>query len=206
MRKLINITGNHYGRLVVIKRSYIDKGKHIRWECLCECGKFVYIRAQSLKNGHTKSCGCLNTEKRLERITTHGLSSLPIYHVWKGMRQRCTNPKNNRYHRYGGRGIKICSEWENAEVFIKWALENGYKKGLTIERENNNGNYTPGNCCFVTIKINNQNSSNCKITKEISIKIKEDYKSGNMTQEEVAKKHGLTQQTVSKIIRGKIWN
>lgn len=205
MGTLIDITGNRYDRLIVIKRSHTDKDHFIRWECLCDCGKTTYSRAQSLKEGRIKSCGCLNNEKRSERVTTHGLSKIPIYHVWKGMRQRCSNPNNKRYHRYGGRGIKICPEWDSAEVFIKWALEHGYKKGLTIEREDNDGNYEPSNCCFVTVKINTQNSSSCIITKEISIKIKEEYKSGNMTQEELSKKYGLTLQSTSKVIKGITW-
>lgn len=205
MGTLIDITGNRYDRLIVIKRSYNDKDNFIRWECLCDCGKITYVRAQSLKERKVKSCGCLNNEKRSERVKIHGLSKTPIYFIWKGMRQRCYNPKNKRFHRYGGRGIKICEEWEDPKSFIKWALENGYKKGLTIERENNDSNYAPDNCCFVTTKINNQNSSNCTITKEIAIKIKDEYKSGNITQKELSKRYGITQQTISKIIRGKLW-
>jgi len=87
----------------------------------------------------------------------HGLSHTPIYHVWKTMRQRCFNPFHANYKHYGGRGITICNEWDSPTAFMRWAIANGYEPGLTIERVDNDKNYDPVNCVFVTQKINNSN-------------------------------------------------
>lgn len=89
---------------------------------------------------------------------THRLSNHPLYHCLAGMIQRCTNKKNAAYKYYGGRGILLCAEWRNNfEAFYLWAIDNGWEKGLTIDRINNDGNYEPGNCRWVTLKENMNN-------------------------------------------------
>ena len=94
----------------------------------------------------------------------HGLYQHPLYKIWSAIQQRCCNPKMIRYKDWGGRGIKLCGEWlHNPEMFIKWALENGYKKGLQIDRINNDGNYTPDNCRFVTPAENMHNKRDIKL-------------------------------------------
>lgn len=129
-------------------------------KCKCKCGNLIEVRLQSVKDSNTKSCGCLNIETRnkLKGITTHGLSKHPLYSLWQDIKNRCYNKKVNNYNDYGGRGIIVCKEWKNDfVVFYNWAINNGWGKGLEIDRKNNNGNYEPGNCRFGSSKANSNN-------------------------------------------------
>lgn len=151
---LIDITGNRYGKLTVI--GLAKSGKHTYWECKCDCGKEVTVRGDCLKDGNTKSCGCLNAESK---YIVHGQAHSKLYHLYYSILQRCYNPNNEQYFNYGGRGIVMCREWKDDYMaFDKWAKENGYTRGLSIDRINNNGNYEPGNCRWVTQKVQTRNT------------------------------------------------
>lgn len=206
MGKLIDISGQKFGRLIVIERSYIDNDNFIRWKCLCDCGNTYYARSYPLRTGSIKSCGCLEIENlKIINSGTHKLSKLPIYKVWKSMKARCYRKTDKRYYRYGGRGIIVCDEWlNNPEKFIEWAKNNGYSKGLSIDRINNDGNYSPDNCRFVSYVINNRNSSNTHLVESDIIKIKEIYNNG-IKQIDIACQFNITQPTVSKIVNNKSW-
>lgn len=146
----LHLEGERYGKLVVVEEAepiYSKTGKMIRrWKCRYDCGNITIVRHGDLRNGSTVSCGCYNYEKE-SAVKTHGYSRTKLGNVFEGMKQRCNNPKNKNYEKYGGRGIKICTEWLNdPKKFFDWAIKNGYKEGLSIDRIDVNGNYEPDNC------------------------------------------------------------
>ena len=165
MNKLYIESGNQYGRLTILKEiephiTYSGR-KSRRVLCRCDCGNEISVILNNLRRGNTNSCGCYQKEKIQEvgqSNITHGLSTHSLYDVWVNMKARCYNTKDTSYHNYGGRGITICSEWlENFKCFYDWAISNGYKKGLEIDRIDNDGDYTHTNCRFVTSQDNSLN-------------------------------------------------
>lgn len=154
--------GDKFGRLTIICKSnndYIDPkyGRHFpRWYCICDCGKEIDVRDDMLKSKKARSCGCLNRDIAKVVNTKHELCNTRIYSEYSNMRQRCCNINNPEYKNYGGRGIKICSEWldkENGFInFYNWSISNGYKDNLSIDRINVDGNYEPSNCRWIPKK------------------------------------------------------
>lgn len=145
-----DLSGNRYGRLLVKERTYTD-GKHSYWLCVCDCGNETVVCGDSLKRGATRSCGCLNSEVSSKSSMTHGMSNTRLYKSWLQMKYRCYNPNFNEFHRYGGRGIKVCDEWrDDFQSFYNWAILNGYSDDLTIDRIQTDGNYEPDNCQWLT--------------------------------------------------------
>ncbi|MSS07081.1 hypothetical protein FYJ38_00310 [Clostridium sp. WB02_MRS01] len=155
-----DLTGQKFGRLLVNgfdRKEVVDqKMHHYYWRCRCDCGKECIVEARLLKYGNTKSCGCL----RRETITKHGLTNTKLYNVWKGMKSRCYNHNHLHYDKYGGRGISICEDWLVFDNFYKWATSSGYQEGLSIDRENNSGNYCPDNCRWSNQIVQNNNKRN----------------------------------------------
>ena len=155
----IDMRGKRTGRLTIIEESKKRNNEgRICWICKCDCGKLVEVDGKSLRNGNTKSCGCLQKDRVRQSNKTHGLRKTRLYNIHADMRRRCDNPNRHAYQRYGGRGIKVCEEWmNNFQAFYDWAMSNGYKEGLQIDRIDNDGDYTPENCRWVTTKENNNN-------------------------------------------------
>ena len=160
MRKCRDLTGERFGRLVVIGAAPRSWDNRIMWRCLCDCGKETTVESYTLTSGHSKSCGCLLSDKTIARCTTHGETKTRLHRIWMQMRGRCNSPTNPSYKNYGGRGIKVCDEWNNYIAFATWAREYGYQDDLTIDRIDNDGNYEPTNCRWVDRKTQNRNKRN----------------------------------------------
>ena len=144
MPKKLDLTGQRFGRLVVLEEAP-KKNNKIVWYCKCNCGNEKIISSNNLRSGTTKSCGCLNIEKAKERQTKHGKRNTLTYKIWDGMIQRCYNKNNTEYFRYGGRGIKVCERWWDFENFYE-DMDKHWQKGLTLERIDNDDDYKPSNC------------------------------------------------------------
>ena len=155
MSKKLDLTGQKFNRLTVIKDVGRTKQKAVLWECQCECGKIKIVCAGDLKRGSVKSCGCLRSEVTTKRNITHGLYATRAYHSWYNMLQRCNNPKNRAYKNYGNRGITVCKRWANFENFFDDMGER--PDGLTIERRNNELGYFKENCSWATRTEQNKN-------------------------------------------------
>lgn len=159
--------GKKYGRLTIIEfMPSIRSGGQLKRMviALCECGKRKEFLLSSLTRNLTKSCGCYRLEELSKNKFKHGQSNSELYSVWAGMKRRCYNQNEISYKHYGARGISVCDEWvDNFQAFYSWAINNGYSKGLEIDREDNDGNYSPENCRWVTPLVNSRNRSISKI-------------------------------------------
>ncbi len=171
-------TGLKVGKLTVIERAPDKIGKDGQkrkmWKCRCDCGNETIVRDDSLNGIHTLSCGCYQKDRVRESAsesaknrTKYKPEELRIRNIWNLMKYRCENPEAPAYDNYGGRGIKICEEWSDNEVgyenFKAWAFKNGYDEALTIDRLNNDEDYSPHNCRWTdTINQNNNKRNNVR--------------------------------------------
>lgn len=189
-----DLTGKRYGRLMVLRRGedFISpKGnKQPGWICRCDCGNEIAVRGNGLTSGNTKSCGCLSRDAHSKQ---NGLSKSRLYNIWRGMKKRCYTVTDKAYPNYGGRGITICNEWrEEFLEFYKWAMSNGYKEKLSIDRIDNNGNYEPQNCRWVSDKSQNNNR---RINHFI------EYEGERFTLAEWETKTGIRQETIRRRLK-----
>ena len=157
MGKKIDLTGQPFGRLIVIREYGRDKNGHVLWLCKCECGREVVVSGDNLRSENTKSCGCLQRE----RSTTHGCTSEPWYPTYCAMMVRCGHFKGGsecNLRNYRDRGIEVCELWQKSpQAFGDWLLDHGWNQGLQIDRIDNNKGYSPDNCRVVTPKENTNN-------------------------------------------------
>lgn len=158
--KFIDITGQVFGRLTAVDLStQPNLRKGTWWNVQCECGNTKIVTSSNLRTGITRSCGCLAREAASIRRTIHGMFGTKIYASWASMIYRCNNPKAQAYHNYGGRGVTVCSRWLEFQNFYL-DMGNSYWEGAEIDRTNNDGNYEPSNCGWVTTKANVRNKRN----------------------------------------------
>lgn len=187
---LNNLTGARYGKLTVISPAG-SRGGHMYWNCRCDCGNEKVARGSHLRSGNVKSCGCIPVHK------THGKRSSRLYGVWNNMILRCHNPNNPEYPRYGGRGIVVCDEWKNDFIaFYTWAMAAGYDEAAprgqyTVERNDNDGPYSPENCKLANMK---DQANNTRRNRFIT------YKGETKTVTQWARHLGIKQTTLSRRI------
>lgn len=158
--RTIDLTGREFGRLKIIERSGSDKNGQAMWRCKCDCGNVTIVSGGHLRSGHTRSCGCLENDVRRAVHTTHGKRHTRLYRIWASMKGRCSNPNIKEYKWYGAKGVSVCREWMDFQVFHDWAIENGYADNLTIDRIDGNGDYCPENCRWITNAAQQSNRSN----------------------------------------------
>lgn len=158
---MLNI-GEKYGKLTILEITNKRLNRCIIYKCKCDCENVVETTGTKLTHGYIKSCGCYQKERASECNKKHGMSNTKLFMVWQDMVARCNRETHHAYNCYGGRGIKVCDEWFNDFVnFYNWAISNGYKQGLTIDRINNDGNYEPNNCRWVTMQVQCKNRRYC---------------------------------------------
>ncbi len=182
-KRNIDITDKRFGKLTALR--FDGDGK---WLCRCDCGRTTFVFTSNLTKGNSQSCGCA----RVETLFRHGMARTPVYRVWMSMRSRCNNPNDQAFANYGGRGIVVCERWADFANFI---ADMGVRpKGFQIDRIDNDGNYEPGNCRWVTAK---QNLNNKRTSRKV------EWRGETRTLTEWADRLGLHQRTLfNRIGRG----
>lgn len=156
----LDLTGQQYGRLTPLRLAP-KRGKHTRWVCQCDCGNETVASTSDLRTGNTTSCGCYMRQRQREGQLTHGATGRsnprdPVYRVWTTMKERCSNPQNKNFARYGGRGIYVCERWR--ESYEAFRDDMGPRPaGYSVERKDNDGPYSPENCIWASQKTQMMN-------------------------------------------------
>jgi hypothetical protein len=159
--RYFDLTGQRFGQLLVLERSYNANRMVAFWKCLCDCGVKKLVISANLRNGTTNSCGCFRRLNSSALHKKHGMTKSTTYRVWSGMRTRCNNPKATNYLSYGGRGIAVCTRWGSFENFLQDMGDRPV--GMTLDRIDVNGNYEPQNCRWATKQQQAQNRRQCKL-------------------------------------------
>lgn len=201
---LIDLTGQRFGRLIALRPSTLKTVAGKRWECVCDCGGTTVTTSLKLRSGHTTSCGCYQREATALASRTHGHANRSrTYRTWKEMRQRCLNPKSDKYQWYGGRGIQICERWASFENFLADMGERPI--GKTIDRIDNDGHYELGNCRWATHKEQTRKQKAVKLNEGLVEQLRADRAAG-MTYRALGRKYGISPTTASSCANARSWS
>lgn len=162
-----NVEGARFGQLLALARLPYTQGSNAVYRCLCDCGQFVTIQMAKLTTGVRTTCGHDARDRLAEAATRHGLRFNPLYMRWAHIKERCENPNCKDYANYGGRGIVVCDRWQDVRNFIT-DMESTFVPGLTIERVEVNGPYSPGNCIWIPAS---EQAKNTRKTKHFSMRV-----------------------------------
>jgi len=183
--EITNLVGQKFSRLEVVSHHH-KTGKKVFWICKCECSKEVVVLGGSLTSVNTTSCGCFKKEETTKRFTTHGMTHTSTFKSWSDMKQRCLNPNDRGYKHYGGRGIQVCQRWQ--ESFENFLEDMGVcPDGLTLDRQNNDGNYEKDNCKWATKDEQMNNRRNSVVL---------EYEGQSKTAAQWAKEKGISPYTI----------
>ena len=165
------VAGAKYGDLTVLRREGTDHRGEATWRCACACGSECVSKSYALRRGVTTHCGCMKN-KHISDANNKNLGNTPsLRYAWTNMKTRCNNPRYPLYHRYGGRGIRVCDAWQNSfEEFLRWAYRAGWTQGLSLDRIDNDKGYSPENCRFVTAQAQANNRCTSKIVEAFGAK------------------------------------
>lgn len=196
-RRPENLEGQRFGRLVAVRRVPTPGGK-ASWACLCDCGGQTSVRIDALKAGQVKSCGCFRREHGaavLSALATHRMSKTPIYKLWVRMLARCNNPEADCYKHYGGRGIRVCTQWHSFERFFE-DIGRHRRPGTTLDRIDNDGHYEPGNVRWTT-----QQQQTWNMRCNVLVRVKDEI----LVMSEAARRAGLDPSWYrKKLLRGAV--
>lgn len=164
--RLIDMTGQQCGDWTVLRQAGNQRGGAALWLSRCVCGTERPVLGSDLRKGQSRNCGCAGMNRLGDMRRTHGESGTRLHRIWKGMIQRCHQPTYHGYENYGGRGILVCDGWRKFEPFREWAMANGYRDNLSIDRVDNNKGYYPQNCRWATPKTQSRNRRFVALTSE----------------------------------------
>jgi len=148
-----------YNSWLVLGEEKIHKENRVYLKCICDCGTLRDVIIKNLKSGVSSSCGCIGRKKTIERNTKHGKRYTKVYKTWQDMKARCSNKNMKQYKDYGGRGIRVCDEWEG-DFMAFYKVVGDAPKNMTIDRIDNDGNYEPSNVKWSTVSEQCQNKRN----------------------------------------------